>query len=93
LEKAARHGPNPGVVCVSSRLEHGSVRVVVQDQGQALTDYNGIFEAHRRGAQSRGSGMGLYVVRSIVAAWGGRVTGKFNPEAHGNEFTFTVPAA
>jgi two-component system, OmpR family, phosphate regulon sensor histidine kinase PhoR len=93
LENAARHGPNPGLVRVSSSLEHGYVRVTVRDQGQPLADYNGIFEAHRRGAQSRGSGMGLYVVRSIVSAWGGRVAGQFNAETRGNEFSFTVPAA
>jgi two-component system, OmpR family, phosphate regulon sensor histidine kinase PhoR len=93
LENAARHGPNPGVICVSSRTDNGFVRVTVQDQGRVLTDYDAIFEAHRRGAQSRGSGMGLYVVRSIVNAWGGRVTGRFSNEASGNEFSFTVPAA
>jgi signal transduction histidine kinase len=91
LENSARHGPNPGSVCVNAHTEGGFVRVTVHDQGQRLEDYERIFEAHRRGAQSRGSGMGLYVVRSIVTAWGGRVTGKHVDE--GNEFSFTVPSA
>lgn len=93
LENSARHGPNPGLVRVSATLEHGFVRVIVQDQGGALEDYERIFEAHRRGPQSRGSGMGLYVVRSIVAAWGGRVSGHHRSAQGGNEFSFTVPAA
>jgi signal transduction histidine kinase len=92
LENSARHGPNPGLVRVHSHTEHGFVCVSVHDQGQRLSDYERIFEAHRRGAQSRGSGMGLYVVRSIVTAWGGRVSGQHHPDS-GNEFSFTVPAA
>ncbi len=93
LENAARHGPNPGTIRVTGTLENGFMRVGVLDQGGALSDFERIFEAHRRGAQSRGSGMGLYVVRSIVNAWGGRVTGRYNSDAGGNEFQFTVPAA
>jgi two-component system, OmpR family, phosphate regulon sensor histidine kinase PhoR len=93
VENAARHGPNPGVVRVSSQTENGFVRVTVRDEGRALEDYERIFDAHRRGPQSRGSGMGLYVVRSIVHAWGGRVSGHFESDGGGNEFSFTVPTA
>jgi signal transduction histidine kinase len=90
LENALRHGPNPGQVCLQAVLEDQYVRVSVQDAGLELPTYDRIFEAHKRGPNSTGSGMGLYVVRSIVNAWQGKTWGRY-AEA-GNEFGFTVPA-
>lgn len=89
LENALRHGPNPGKVHLLATLEDRFVRVKVEDTGLELPIYNHIFEAHKRGANSNGSGMGLYVIRSIVAAWQGETWGRYN--GTGNEFGFTVP--
>lgn len=95
-ENAMRHGPNPGIVqleAIPFESGHdGFVTVRVCDSGETLTDYDALFEAHRRGEDSNGSGMGLYIVRSIVQAWGGRVWGRYNTQTRGNEFGFTVPA-
>jgi signal transduction histidine kinase len=90
LENALRHGPNPGEVRLQALLENQLVRVVVHDAGLELPTYDHIFEAHKRGPNSNGSGMGLYVVRSIVTAWQGETWGRYN--GTGNEFGFTVPA-
>jgi signal transduction histidine kinase len=90
LENALRHGPNPGEVRLQAKLENRFVRVTVQDAGLELATYDHIFEAHKRGPNSNGSGMGLYVVRSIVMAWQGETWGRYN--GAGNEFGFTVPA-
>jgi signal transduction histidine kinase len=90
LENAFRHGPNPGEVQLQATLENRSVRVIVHDAGLELPTYDHIFEAHKRGPNSNGSGMGLYVVRSIVTAWQGETWGRYN--GAGNEFGFTVPA-
>ena len=90
LENALRHGPNPGEVRLQASLERPFVRVVVHDAGLELPTYNHIFEAHRRGPDSNGSGMGLYVVRSIVTAWNGQTWGRYTGK--GNEFGFSVPS-
>jgi signal transduction histidine kinase len=90
LENALRHGPNPGEVRLQASLENQLVRVTVQDAGLELATYDHIFEAHKRGPDSNGSGMGLYVVRSIVSAWQGETWGRFAET--GNEFGFTVPS-
>ena len=94
LENALRHGPNPGEVRLQATLEDQFVRVMFQDAGLELTTYDHIFEAHKRGANSTGSGMGLYVVRSIVTAWQGETWGRYiqGDTGAGNEFGFTVPA-
>ena len=98
VENAVRHGPSPGLVRVRAEpAEPGRVAIVVRDEGAELADYESLFEAHRRGpgATGPGTGMGLYIVRSIVNAWGGRVWARHGPHpdgAHGNEFGFTLPA-
>jgi signal transduction histidine kinase len=94
LENALRHGPNPGEVHLQASLEDQFVRVMVWDAGLELPTYDHIFEAHKRGPNSTGSGMGLYVVRSIVSAWQGETWGRYihSDTVTGNEFGFTVPA-
>jgi two-component system, OmpR family, phosphate regulon sensor histidine kinase PhoR len=91
LENAARHGPNPGEVKLSASLEHHFVLIRVQDFGQELENYQNIFDAKKRGAGSSGSGMGLYILKTIVQAWGGNAWGRFT--GTGNEFGFSVPSA
>jgi signal transduction histidine kinase len=90
-ENAIRHGPNPGTVRLEAVKDGSFVIVRVLDGGSELPDYETLFEAHKRGQGSAGSGMGLYIVRTIVQAWGGHVWAGYNPQAQGNEFRFTVP--
>ena len=91
LENAARHGPNPGEVKLMATLEHDVVTVRVEDFGQQLENYQNIFDAKKRGADSSGSGMGLYILKTIVQAWGGSAWGQYT--GTGNEFGFSVPSA
>jgi len=93
LENAARHGPNPGEVTLSARVEEdapGLVTVRVRDGGAPLPDYEGIFASRSKGAASRGSGLGLSIVGRLVQGWNGRAWGRST--GRGNEFGFTVPA-
>ncbi|MFN3266688.1 MAG: sensor histidine kinase [Deinococcales bacterium] len=93
IENAARHAPNPGLIRVFTQRKAAQWRVAVVDQGQPLPDYQLIFEAQRRSVQSRGSGMGLYIVKSIVRAWHGEIGAQYRSDLGGNEFFFFVPAA
>lgn len=96
VENAVLHGPEGGevkLVAASDPDRDGWWRVEVLDGGDAVPNevMEGWFAAHARGAgaTTRGTGLGLYIVRSIAARWGGRAWGR--RWAHGNAFGFTVP--
>ena len=93
IENAARHGPRPGLVRVSTERNGDLVEVCVWDGGSPLRGERDLWKAHVRGEGVRvpGSGMGLYIVRSIVEGWGGRAWVERRED--GNAFCFTVPGA
>jgi signal transduction histidine kinase len=95
-------GPTPWVR-VSAR-EAGTrrrreIQVIVEDRGLGIPppDLPQVFEPFYRGAdaqtqQIHGNGLGLSIVRSIVAAHGGRVTVASAP-GKGSTFTIHLPIA
>lgn len=95
LENAAVHGPDDNEIVLKAFVNperQGEAQVLVQDQGEPLepTAMERLFEPHARGVASKtqGTGLGLYIVRSIAERWGGYAWGK--PLEHGNEFGFSV---
>ncbi|CAN5731956.1 ATP-binding protein [soil metagenome] len=95
LENAAVHGPDHERVVLSVSLdrEHSQyARFTVQDAGAPLEPavIKKLFEPHARGAsvKAKGTGLGLYIVRSIAERWGGRAWGQ--AVAGGNEFGVSV---
>jgi signal transduction histidine kinase len=72
---ARRHGPPGGTVRVSTALVDGCARIEVSDEGQGFdpADAPRLFEPWRRASSAPGSGLGLYIVRSLVHAHGGTV--------------------
>jgi signal transduction histidine kinase len=97
LENAAIHGPDGRRVSLDGAAKGGFAEVTVRDEGRPLPPESiaSLFEPHSRGptvnAKAKGTGLGLYIVRSIAQRWGGRVWGR--ALAAGNEFGFSVPLA
>ena len=87
------HGPNEATIFLSAEMEGAWVRVTVRDEGEPLpqASIERLFEPHSRGrrVKAKGTGLGLYIVRSIAQRWGGEAWGK--ALATGNEFGFSVP--
>ncbi|MFC4454353.1 sensor histidine kinase [Deinococcus sonorensis] len=96
IENAMKYGPRGGPVTVETRARGSFVEVAVLDEGAPVPDTENIFRAHTRGpnASGNGSGMGLYIVRSVVQGWGGQAWAerrvRDGQEPH-NAFCFTLP--
>jgi signal transduction histidine kinase len=106
LENAVRHGagtvtltvvpghvdPTPGGVN-GSAVSPDAVAVSVSDQGEGIQEdhYPLVFTRFWHGRSRGGTGLGLYVVRGLVEAHGGRIS-VGRADGGGAMFRFTLPA-
>jgi signal transduction histidine kinase len=95
IVNAIQHTDRGDTITVEAMADGNSVRVVVADTGEGIPDEElpRIFEKFYRVPTSRhqgGAGLGLAIVREIIAAHGGRI--EVESEAgKGARFTFTLP--
>jgi signal transduction histidine kinase len=96
IENAVKYSPEGGEVRVSAAAANGAVQIDVRDSGPGIPhDQRArIFEKFGRvdvpGASKPGTGLGLFIARSIAEAHGGslEVSGGVEP---GATFTLTLP--
>jgi signal transduction histidine kinase len=84
-----------GRVEIRAEKGDGEVRVVVRDEGPGIPpeDVPRLFDRYWRGERrDEGLGLGLYIVRKLVEAHGGRIRAESEP-GKGSAFTFTLPLA
>jgi signal transduction histidine kinase len=96
VDNAVKYSPAGGEVAVRVWQQNGSVLISVSDRGPGIPkDGQGvIFEKFGRvsGSGSKpGTGLGLYIARSITEAHGGTLAVSSAP-GHGATFTVTLPA-
>lgn len=97
VSNAVKYSPEGGTVWVGGRVDQGGVTVYVADQGVGIPpeEQGRIFERfyrvetglHRR---TEGTGLGLYLVKAIVEAHGGRIWVESAP-GRGSIFMFNLP--
>jgi len=99
IENATVHGPDHALVEVEAQERGGTVAIRVRDRGEPIDAgrMERLFEPHGKGTSGwgGGTGLGLYVVRSIADRWGGSAWGTSWRDAGGetgNEFGVVVPA-
>jgi len=96
VENAIKYSPAGDRIIIKTRLnESGMIETTVQDFGIGMEPnilehlFTKFYRNHRSRAQVTGSGLGLYLVKSIVTAHGGDVWVK-SKEGQGSTFGFTL---
>jgi signal transduction histidine kinase len=96
LENAVKYSPEGGEVRVSAAAANGAVRISVRDTGPGIPpdQQRRIFEKFGRvdvpGASKPGTGLGLFIARSIAEAHGGSLDVSSGAQP-GSTFTLTLP--
>jgi signal transduction histidine kinase len=96
LENAVRHTSDDDVIQMSVvRGQGGTIRMIVSDTGSGIpaAELPHVFERFRTGSHprgSRGTGLGLALVRAVANAHGGQVHVRSGP-GEGSEFELVLP--
>ena len=95
VENAVRYSPGGGTVTVAARRRDDRVEISVADEGVGVpqAEHERIFRKFYRADPSGGTGLGLFIVRGLVNAMGGRIWVTSPGEGKGTSFTFELPAA
>jgi signal transduction histidine kinase len=95
IENAVRHTPPGTHIRASTTVENGAAILTVEDDGPGIPPELGtrVFERFVRGAGtgSRGSGLGLSIVRAVAESHGGTVVLEQPEASTGARFVITIP--
>jgi PAS domain S-box-containing protein len=97
LDNAVRYSPEGGTISIAARGRGGAAEITVADEGVGIAEadrqriFTKFFRAERD-PSAPGAGLGLFLVRGLVAAMGGRIWVE-SEEGLGSRFTFELPLA
>jgi signal transduction histidine kinase len=100
VENAVKYSPDGGTVKVGARRHDDRVEFEVADEGIGIpeSERDRIFRKFYRASTAAGhdtlggTGLGLFIVRGLVTAMGGRIWVE-SAEGEGSRFAFELPAA
>jgi signal transduction histidine kinase len=95
LTNAVAHNDKEAAeITVSTGVSDGSVRISIADNGPGISDDHkeDIFQEGERGLKSGGTGVGLYLVKTLVDRYGGDVWVEDN-QPTGSVFVVELPLA
>jgi len=97
IGNAIKFTPPAGRVNVQTVRRNGSVEVRISDTGpgipqEQLPQLFGKYQRLAPAAQTEGTGLGLFIAKSMIDAHGGRVSVESSPE-HGATFVVSLPLA
>lgn len=97
LENAVKYSPAPARIKLSARATANAIKVEITDRGYGIPDgeKKNIFKKFYRVGnedtrQTKGTGLGLYIVAEIIRAHNGRIEARDNPEG-GSIFLLSLP--
>jgi signal transduction histidine kinase len=92
LDNALKFTRNGRVVVITKKETDGKVSVSVKDTGLGITtDIMPRLFTKFASKSQRGTGLGLFISKSIVEAHGGEIWGMNNEGESGATFSFTIP--
>jgi signal transduction histidine kinase len=98
FENAVLYSPGSPEISVRLNRAGSSVRLTIQDKGRGLdkSELKNVFEmfyrVHPTGENVRGTGLGLYIVDTIISSYGGKVSVESIGLGQGCTFIITLPA-
>lgn len=98
FENAVLYSPGSPDITVRLVRAGNSVRLSIQDKGRGLdrNELKHVFEmfyrVHPTGENVRGTGLGLYIVDTIIRSYGGKVSVESAGLGQGSTFSITLPA-
>ena len=96
LSNAAKYSPTDAPIRIELEADAGEARVRVLDRGGGLPDgepdrlFELFYRAPEAARQAAGAGIGLFVCRELISAFGGRIWAARRDEG-GSEFGFSLP--
>ena len=95
VDNALQYGPLDLPIVVSGQAADGGIELLVRDRGAGVppADLVRVFDKRYRGSNATGfgSGLGLYMARSVIDVCGGHIYAK-NVAPSGAEFRIWLPA-
>jgi len=97
LANAIKYTPTGGRVTIRTERENGNVLIAFKDTGRGIPadELPHLFEKYRRVREAKrteGTGLGLFIAKTIVDAHGGDIRVESTPGV-GSTFTLVLPAA
>jgi PAS domain S-box-containing protein len=97
IENAIKYSPKGGRISITGKREGNLITVGVADQGMGIPkdEMAQLFQKFQRGHRDQtrkiqGTGLGLFICKSIIEAHGGRMTVS-SQVGKGSEFSFSLP--
>ena len=98
ISNAIKYSPNGGTITIGGRSRENQVQVFIQDEGIGLSEADAahVFDRFYRADDSLtrsapGTGLGLFLVKAIINAHGGKIWVSSHQNQNGTTFTFTLP--
>jgi len=83
-----------GSISIASRKENNHITITVKDNGSGIdSDVLPKLFTKFVTKSEKGTGLGLYISKSIIEAHGGKIWAENNNDGKGATFTFTLPLA